>query len=51
MKKFTNVELQNIKNHCKSLYKKGGGIDGSVKFNEAWYNTIITLCNQAKVKK
>jgi hypothetical protein len=51
MKKFTNEELQNIKTNCKSLYKKGGSIDGSVKFNVHWYDTIITLCNQAKVKK
>jgi hypothetical protein len=51
MKKFTNEELQNIKANCKSLYKKGGGLDGSVKFNKVWYDTIIALCNQAKQPK
>lgn len=51
MKKYTNEELQNIKKHAKNLYKLGGGMIGTtVTFNEAWYKTIIRLCEQAKTK-
>ena len=42
-------------NKAKSLYKKGGSFDGSVRsfdgsvrFNEVWFKTILRLCDQSK---
>lgn len=44
--KFTNETLENIKESARIVFESKVM---EVQFNDVWYNTIIDLCEQAKM--